>query len=168
MLMKCSLEDFHTELQWNLTEKFPSVETFLGFTVTDQVLITFLVRERNDQQQFQLLFCEESAKCQQLKKRPINHAIDPSRIVAMPVFHLKHSSSVMQKQSTMKFNQHIWLILDSKAHCIHCLTYDHVQKQIDLSPRPPMESIALFDQQLFLAANQFDVRTIDLDQYFSS
>ena len=86
----------------------------------------------------------------------------------MAMSNLKRSSSIMQKHSTMKFNQFIWLILDSKAHCIHCLTFDHFQKQIDLSTKPPMESIALFGQQLFLAANQFDVQIIDLDQYLSS
>ena len=163
ILIKCSVDNFQQESAINLTRQFPSVECFLGLTVTTNALITFLVREGN---QFRLLFCDESNRLHRLRSLKIEHASDPTKIV-ITSSPLSHPPNRRQPDTT--HGQHLWFVLDAKAHGVHCLDYEHYRTTIPIpSTGDPIESMSIAEDKLFVAPNQCDVQRIDLGQYFSS
>ena len=166
ILIKCSVENFQQESAINLTRQFPSVDCFLGLTVTPNALVTFLVREAN---QFRLLFCDEPNRLHRLKNLTIDHAVDPTKIVTMSSFGSPSSRLPNRRRPPdTAHGQHLWFVLDAKAHGIHCLDYEHYRSTIPIPTGDPIESMSIAEDKLFVASNQCDVQRIDLGPYVFS
>ena len=167
VLIKCSLIDFHPIFRWNLHQHFPSVQCFLGFTVHQPSLITFLVQQNSH---YQLIFCDESRQGQPLKEFRLDRVQQAEQIQSTSLINLPCASrSRRWNYSSKKSHQHLWFILDRLARCVHCVNYDNIDKQIDFHRSASLESISIIDkQQLLVAFNPFDIQLIDLDQCLSS
>ncbi len=165
ILIKCSLDSFHPELNLNLTKKYPKIEYFLGFTITPKSVITFLIIELNT---YQLLFCDELHNYNIIKKLSINNSIDSTKIVSTYLPNIKIYPSINKKNKTIKYGKQLWFILDIKSNCIHCLTHENYLTKISSTKQNSIQSISIFDDKLILAYNELSVEIIDLDNYFSS
>jgi hypothetical protein len=163
ILIKCSLDNFQPEMNLNLTKKYPDIEYFLGFTITNKSLITFLVFDSNNR--YQLLFCDEIHNYNLIKKLPINDSIDTRKIVSTLLPNIRMNSIGNNKS---KYGQQLWFILDMKLNCIHCLIHENYLTKISSKTSNLIQSISIFDEKLFLAYNELSVEIIDLDNYFSS
>lgn len=162
ILIKCSLENFHHELNINLTKKYSHIEYFLGFTLTSKSIITFLTYYSN---QYELLFCDELHNYNTIKKLSINNSFYLTNILST---YLPNLSTINNKNKLIKSGKQLWFILDKKSNCIHCLTQDNYVKKICFNQKNSLQSITIYDDKLFLIYHELSVEIFDLDQYFSS
>lgn len=165
ILIKCSLETFHQELNLNLTKKYSDVEYFLGFTVISKSLITFLVMDSNN---YQLVFCDELHNYNVIKKLPINNSLDLTKILSTYLSNFPICSSTNNKNKAIKYGKQLWFVLDRKSNCIHCLTQENYLTKISLKKQNSIQSISINDDKLILAYHELSVEILDLDNYFSS
>ena len=166
ILIKCSLDNFQDESKINLTEKHPHIEYFLGFIITSQSLIAFLIKNETT---YEVLFCDELHNYNIIKKLPINNSLDSRKIVSTYLSNIKiSSSSSTAKTKSIKSGKQFWFILDVKLNCIHCLIHENYLTKIESLNENPIQSISIYDNKLILAYNELSVEIIDLDDYFSS
>lgn len=164
ILIKSSLDHFQTELTFNLSFKYPQIRSFLGFTVTNKSLLTFLVLDSNG---YQLFFCDELHEFNLIRTIPINHSLDARQILST---HLPNfpTSTTNKKSKGIKYGKQLWFVLDIRSKCVHCLTDEIYLKKISPNQLTSIQSISIFEEKLVLASNEFTVEIINLDEYISS
>ena len=166
ILIKSSLDNFQTDLTCNLSLKYPHVSFFLGFTVTNQSLLTFLVLDSNG---YQLYFSDEVHNFNLIRTLSIKHAVDARQILSTYLpnfFHVPLSNN--RKAKVMKSGKQLWFVLDVRSNCVHCLTEEKYLKKIHPNQLTSIQSISIFEEKLLLASNELTVEIIDLDENVSS
>ncbi|CAF4770370.1 unnamed protein product [Rotaria sp. Silwood1] len=164
IFIKCLLDSFFQEKNINLTKSYPDIQYFIGFTVTQKSIITFLI---NDSNMYQLLVCHENQNYNITKKIPMHNLMNPTKIISTYLPKVKIYPSTTNNNKTNKCDKQLWFILDTKRNCIDCVTHEIYVTKIEPSKNNQIQSISIYDDKLILAYNELSVEIIDLDNYCS-